>query len=156
VLDAMSSDVPPLETTQSGRALSPDQLASFRIAAYFFFAQLGIGILLALLRNVPIPFMELTIYLVLAFFLYWPNVATRTVTLFMVILTTVLRSNVLFSKMPLANILILSLPAWALTVSLLVLLPGRAGRARRIAAVCIFCLCNAVLLALAFSSRLSG
>ena len=151
----MSSDVPPLETTQSSRALSPDQLASFRIAAYFFFAEFGIGILLMLVRNVPIPFMELTIYLLLAFFLYWPNVATRTVTLFLTILTSVLRSSV-FGKAPLVANLILSLPSWALTVSLLVLLPGRAGRARRIAAVCIFCLFNAVLLALAFSSRLSG
>jgi len=156
VLVAMSSDVPPLETTQSGRGLSSDQLASFRIAAYFFFAQVGLGILLALLLNVPIPFVELMIYVLLAFFMYWPNVATRTVTLFMVILTAVLRSSVLFSKVPLARILILSLPAWGLTVSLLVLLPGHAGRARRIASICIFCLFNAVLLALAISSRLSA
>ena len=152
----MSSDVPPLESTQSGKGLSPELLASYRIAAYFFFAQVGIGILLAVLLDVPIPFMELVIYLLLAFFLYWPSVATRTVTLFMAILTTVLRSNVLFSKMPLSKILILSLPSWGLTVSLLVLLPGRAGRARRIAAICIFCLSNAVLLALAFKSRLAS
>jgi hypothetical protein len=151
----MSLDVPPFDATPS-RRIPPDQLVNFRTAAYFFFAQVGIGILLALVRNVPIPFVELTIYLLLAFFLYWPNVATRTVTLFMVVLTTVLRSSVLFSKMPLVEVLMLSLPTWALTVSLLVLLPGHAGRGRRIAAICIFCLFNAVLLALAFSSRLSG
>jgi hypothetical protein len=149
----MSSDLPPLESTQSGRSLSLDQLASFRVAAYFFFAQVGIGILLAALLNVSPPFAELVIYLLLAFFLYWPNAATRTVTLFMAILTTALRSSVLFSKMPLTKILILSLPTWGLTISLLVLLPGHAVRARRIAAICIFCLFNALLVSLAIISR---
>ena len=148
----MSLDVPPFEATQS-RRVAPDQLVNFRTAAYFFFAQVGIGVLLSVLLGVPTPFVELMIYVLLGFFLYWPNLATRTVTLFLVVLTTVLRSSVLFSKMPPMRVLILSLPAWALTISLLVLLPGHAGRGRRIAAICIFCLFNSVLIALAIAGR---
>jgi hypothetical protein len=150
----MTANLPPLEDiTFSGRVLPPDQLATLRIAAYFFFAQVGLGILMSVFLGVPTKFVELIIYLLLAFYLYWPNRATRAVTLFLAILTAVLRSNAFFSKLPAERILALSTSG--LAISLLVLLLGHATRTRRIAAICIFGLSSAVVLTLAILQRFS-
>jgi hypothetical protein len=153
----MSVNVPPSQTAEGFRkSLSSDQIAAYRTAAFLFFAQVVLGILLGLVWKVPIPFVELAIYLFTGIYIYWLSPGTRAVILSLAALIIILKLPLLFSKQDPLKIVVLSLPAWGMTASLLVLLLGRPTRARRFAAVCVFGVFNAAFLVLAIVYRILG
>jgi hypothetical protein len=153
----MSVDVPPSQTAEQYRkTLSHDQITSYRTAAFLFFAQVVLGILLNLIWKAPIPFAELAIYLFAGIYIYWLSPSTRGVILGIAAVIILLKLPLLFSKQEPLKIVVLSLPAWGVTISLLVLLLGKPTRARRFAAICVFGVFNAAFLVLAFLYHVLG
>ncbi|HEY6930122.1 MAG TPA: hypothetical protein VJA66_10635 [Thermoanaerobaculia bacterium] len=146
----MSVDVPPSQTAESYRkTLSHAQISSYRTAAYLFFAQVVLGMLPSFLWKVPIPFPELAIYLFAGIFIYWLSPSTRGVIIGIAVVIILLKLLLFFSKQEPLKIVVLSLPAWGIATSLLVLMFGTPTRARRFAAICVFGVFNAAFLILA-------
>lgn len=141
---------------EAAEGRSAGQIAGLRLAALVLMVNVLVSIALPIVFHLPVPVIQIVIAIGLAYYLYKLRPRAEALALGLALLGAVLQPVALFLNLPPFTALMEALPIWGITGALLLLLTGDPTRARRVAALALFCILTLGLYALAVIGRLGS
>jgi len=141
---------------QAAEGRSPGQIAALRLAALLLVANVAMTIAVVMVyRIAQVPILPMLIALGLAYYLYKLRPRAEALAIGLSLLGAILQPTLLLLHYPFIYALFESLPVLGTSGAVLLLLTGDSGRARRNAAIAIFCVFTVGFYGLAIAGRLA-